>query len=735
VQIPGYELLELLGEGAAGQVFRARQERLNRQVAVKVLKYDDPSDRARFLREARAADGMALSSLLKAHPVLPESAALSACLGIARALAHVSSHGFIHRDVKPANILLDWEGTARLVDLGLVKGGQGSKNVGASTRQGQVLGTPHYIAPEQIDEDGVDVRADLFALGATLYHCVTGKPPSEEKGIWAILTERKTRPIPDPRVTNPDVSRNVARLVSGLCAMDPAERYPTAEAAVVDIARVAAGRAPFGPQGSAGRTPEGGGSDPPPEPLRALLAGLRQTSTDSGAEAREGVSSLAGVPFRLTVSKEGEPVGAHTFDQPEVVLGRKGGGPVDLALDHPRVSRRHASIIREGERFALIAYPTPNGTKVGHEPVEGRVPLDPGDVIFVADRFEVVFEPLAAAKPKRETPAAGPDPSTAAVREARPETRSALPPRAPSDRLSALAGVSGPAEVRLKIRLEGGLLPDARVGWFTVRGVGLEAARDLPWGQHATVGVEHPILDAPLSLKAIVAGSEPQPGGFRTDLSFGGTSVQERIQIRRVQAAENSMRVLVEGRVAGFCAQKDGTWAVYDDTTAKVAALQEEQGRVRVCFLGAKPEDSIQFSDAPDVERAVGMALDLERVPELVPPEGGQWGGGSAAGGGSPGDTSSQALRFHKVLVGPDTVGYLTVTSLDDAWLLHDLAWQEQAMLQPLEIGGCKISPLGMKGGRFVHHVISPTLRAGAAFVLGLEALPDLDPPIQPWAR
>ncbi len=236
--IDGYELGEVLGSGASGVVYRARQASMDRVVALKVLHASTVSStRAvqRLQREARTAarlshpnivsaidmghvgatwwfamelvEGKSLAEQLEHGGRLSERAALDLFVPLCDALQHAAERGVVHRDIKPANILVESSGRPRLVDLGLAR----VEEDPMLTRTGATLGTPHYISPEQArDPSLTDVRSDLWSLGATLFHVVTGQPPFSGKSAAEILSSVLYEPIPDPAELRPELS-------SGLC--------------------------------------------------------------------------------------------------------------------------------------------------------------------------------------------------------------------------------------------------------------------------------------------------------------------------------------------------------------------------------------------------------------------------------------------------------------------------------------------------------------------------------------
>ncbi len=267
-----FELLDRIGQGAMGTVFRARQRSMDRTVAVKLLLPRLAGDAAyvqRFFREARAAarlnhpnivlaltvgedhgfyyfameyvEGHTVSLLLKAGP-LEERRALEIALQIARALDYAwSRERIVHRDIKPGNILITPEGAAKLADLGLAHEAS-AETEGALEAEGKILGTPAYMAPEQIlRKPDLDVRCDLYALGATLFHMATGRTPFEGGSTKAILARQLREPAPDPRELRPGLSDNTAYILENLLAKDRDERYPDAQALAADIERALRG--------------------------------------------------------------------------------------------------------------------------------------------------------------------------------------------------------------------------------------------------------------------------------------------------------------------------------------------------------------------------------------------------------------------------------------------------------------------------------------------------------------
>ena len=273
-RLGNYEILDKVGEGGMGAVYRARQVTMDRTVALKVLGpwlARNESYIARFLREARLAakldhpnvvrgidageqdgtyylamefvEGESLGSVLRRVRTLPEDRAVDIAMQVARALAHAAEIGLIHRDVKPENILLAADGSAKLADLGLAKliGADASH----ATQTGVSLGTPYYMSPEQVRADkSIDIRADIYSLGGTLYRIVTGVPPF--RGSTAFVTANKhiTERLVPAQKRNPEVSEGLSRVIDRMMSKKPSERYATPGELLADLESLSAGRDP-----------------------------------------------------------------------------------------------------------------------------------------------------------------------------------------------------------------------------------------------------------------------------------------------------------------------------------------------------------------------------------------------------------------------------------------------------------------------------------------------------------
>ncbi|MBA4065600.1 MAG: hypothetical protein C0501_18175 [Isosphaera sp.] len=277
-----YVLTDKLGKGGMGRVYRARHARTRRQVALKVVHpalVSSPTVRGRYLREAEAAgalrhrnlvrledagedrgryylamefvDGLDLARLLRDYPQLEVEEACEYARQAAQGLHHAHRAGFVHRDVKPSNIIVAGErhvpqatepAVVKVTDLGLVRVVGLADDAAAEelTRDGTVVGTPDYMAPEQAkNSSAVDHRADLYSLGCTLYFLLAGRPPfADGTAVEKLLKHQLDDPLPVQEY-RPEVPDVLAAVVAKLMAKDPADRFASAAAAAAALAPLA----------------------------------------------------------------------------------------------------------------------------------------------------------------------------------------------------------------------------------------------------------------------------------------------------------------------------------------------------------------------------------------------------------------------------------------------------------------------------------------------------------------
>ncbi|MBN8524782.1 MAG: serine/threonine protein kinase, partial [Planctomycetes bacterium] len=271
-RIAGYEVGVLVGRGGMGEVYRAKQISMQREVALKILSprlaRTDPAFADQFVAEARAAGKLNHPNIVGVHDV-GEAPAPDGCSGVepgtpihyfsmefidgetvkdvierqgamdiptigkvmaamAEALAFAEQHKIVHRDIKPDNIMLTSGGGVKLADLGLALQADSAEAVAGSKDEqgrGKVMGTPLYMAPEQARAQPIDHRADQYALGATLFHMLTGSPPYQGESSKAIMRAHCFEAVPDPAETNPQVPPPWRDLCLRMMAKQPAERF------------------------------------------------------------------------------------------------------------------------------------------------------------------------------------------------------------------------------------------------------------------------------------------------------------------------------------------------------------------------------------------------------------------------------------------------------------------------------------------------------------------------------
>jgi hypothetical protein len=324
-------------------VYRAEQGALKRQVALKVVlpaHASDPAFRERFLREAQAsaainhpnvitcfdageADGQLfmamelvgggdlLSLMDRRGGRLDEAQVFALAHDCLAGLEAIAAAGLIHRDVKPANIFLTDRGQAKIADLGLVRPLQGEQQGEA----GLILGTPAYIAPEQASSiPDLDIRADLYALGATIFHLLTGTTVYSGDGPVAMLMQVIKEPLPDPRTRRPDLSAAGTAVIMRLMAKDRAQRYPDPQSAREDVGRLLSGAAVASaaiasqpPTGLSEGYPKTGRFTPNEPPTRSSGRAISATTSRHSVGTAMNVDSgrMAALAKRVVIDRAG----------------------------------------------------------------------------------------------------------------------------------------------------------------------------------------------------------------------------------------------------------------------------------------------------------------------------------------------------------------------------------------------------------------------------------------------
>jgi serine/threonine protein kinase/tetratricopeptide (TPR) repeat protein len=260
-----YEIIEELGEGGMGAVYRAQDTKLNEEVALKLIRPEIAADKRtveRFRNEIKIARkithknvcrthdfgeegktlyltmeyvrGEDLKSLIHRMKALTVGASLSIARQIAEGLGEAHKQGVTHRDLKPGNVMIDKDGQAKVMDFGIAR----SLHGGGITAEGGIIGTPEYMSPEQVEGKPADGRADIYALGIILFEMVTGRVPFEGETAFSIANKHKSELPPVPKKIAPQIPDGLSRLILRCLEKDRAKRYQTTEELIADLAMV-----------------------------------------------------------------------------------------------------------------------------------------------------------------------------------------------------------------------------------------------------------------------------------------------------------------------------------------------------------------------------------------------------------------------------------------------------------------------------------------------------------------
>ncbi len=274
-QIPGYKVLGKLGAGAMAVVYKAKQLSLNRTVAIKVLPRrftENPEYVQRFYKEGQAAgklnhpnivqaidvgeaggyhyfvmeyvEGKTIADDLVGGNVFAEQDAVEVIIQVCHALQHAHAHGLVHRDVKPKNIMINTQGVVKLADMGLAR--ETTDIEAAQSEEGKAYGTPYYIAPEQIrGKIDIDGRADIYGLGATFYHMVTGRVPFTGEDSAEIMKKHLREKLVPPDHINTTLSAGVSEVIEIMMAKRREDRYKNVDELLIDLEALQEGRPPL----------------------------------------------------------------------------------------------------------------------------------------------------------------------------------------------------------------------------------------------------------------------------------------------------------------------------------------------------------------------------------------------------------------------------------------------------------------------------------------------------------
>jgi len=405
-----YEIVREIGRGSMGVVYEARDASLMRRVALKTMSREafEPAVRTefeqRFHQEARAAAGlqhpaivvvyeigtdpatnapyMALEYLrgLTLERVVAEAGRIEwrKALGIvgrlAEALGHAHAQGIVHRDMKPANVMILGSGEPKIMDFGVAK-----LQASQLTAQGQVFGSPAYMAPEQALEARADARTDIFSLGAMLFELLTGERAFGRGSVSEIVMRLANEHPPAPSSLVPGIPAEVDSITAHALAKDPSQRYADAKALGEDIEDALAGR-------PLRRTP-------PPRPGTPPAVGAEMPAAAQHTQfAGKGAGGLALPPGKrvslafLSGPRAGDK---YVLRHATVLIGREGGG-AGIELADSQVSRAHAVLEVRGARFVLRDLESTNGTFVDGQRVREHPLEDHGEFLIGATRLMLI---------------------------------------------------------------------------------------------------------------------------------------------------------------------------------------------------------------------------------------------------------------------------------------------------------------------------------------------------------
>jgi serine/threonine protein kinase len=429
-----YEIVREIGRGAMGVVYEGRDLSLMRPVALKTLLLEplaedlrEPFEK-RFYQEARAAAslqhpaivvvyeigidsaadalfmsleflrGRTLETMIEEGP-LPWREALRITSRLADALSHAHENGVVHRDIKPGNIMVLKKGEPKIMDFGVAK--LDSSNL---TTQGDVLGSPGYMAPEQVLEGRVDARSDLFSLGAVLYEALTGTKAFGQGSFSEILMRLAYDHPAPPSSLVFDVPQAVDTIVARAMTKSPADRYASADALVEDIEDALLDQPPrhaSRPASQKALTPTAPpGAGPPPaqratdSPKTAPLRVQPTSTADSGVRAvplPTGPLNLpAGKRISLTFLSGPKAGTEHVLRHASLLIGREGGNSgAGIELPENQISRMHATVEVRDQRVVLRDLDSKNGTFIGTRRVKEQEISDESEFQIGGTRFKL----------------------------------------------------------------------------------------------------------------------------------------------------------------------------------------------------------------------------------------------------------------------------------------------------------------------------------------------------------
>lgn len=403
IQVPGYQLIRKIGEGGMSTVYLALQKSLDREVALKLMSpalAANASFCEQFMKEGRIAAKLTHPHLMTVHDIgaengvyylaseyLPEgtlrermqrldiSEILEIARDIASGLSYAHEKGFVHRDVKPGNIMFRSNGTAVLADFGIAKA---MKSVSAATIAGNAIGTPDYMSPEQAQASPVDGRSDLYSLGAVMFECVAGQKPFRANDAYAVALMHVTEPVPKL----PTEHAWLQPLIDGLMAKQPAQRFATGDAFIAACDKLVQGNSKAATsakdQRSVRRRAISSGSvDATAISQRIVVSKPAHWSRLAGVGA--GIALLVAIfaagwywAHRAPVASESNVT--HTEEPAVQALPHPAPAPINNAAEQALASLDLRTLLSRAETY-LAAAPGNGGDKLNFPPGDNAIDL------------------------------------------------------------------------------------------------------------------------------------------------------------------------------------------------------------------------------------------------------------------------------------------------------------------------------------------------------------------------
>jgi tRNA A-37 threonylcarbamoyl transferase component Bud32 len=397
---PRYRIVRKLGQGGMGAVYQAEHKIMERVVAVKVISsgfVDSPAAAERFQREVRAAAKLDHANIVRAYDAdhagntmllamefvkgrslaeavaskgpLPVAYACNCVRQAAQGLQHAADSGMVHRDIKPQNLMLTDKGVVKILDFGLAKLASERKSQAGLTGAGMIMGTPEYMAPEQArDTAAADIRADIYALGCTLFFLLTGRTPFRGGTAIEILT-RKVMDAP-PRVTDlrPEVPSHLADLIARMLSKDPAERPQTPKEVAKALAPLTKKAAPTAPDVELATSTAALQAPTVRRPRRrvfvavaaAVVTGVLLAGIVLTLRTKDGIVTLSVDPpdAKVEVAEGAITVRPRGENEPYTIKVAESGGKLRISKAGFEVLSKDVTLSDKGQRLTVTLTPS-----------------------------------------------------------------------------------------------------------------------------------------------------------------------------------------------------------------------------------------------------------------------------------------------------------------------------------------------------------------------------------------